>query len=35
MKIYTIREKGLPVWKVKLDIKGLIGKLFKPTFRKK
>jgi hypothetical protein len=29
MKIYTIREKGLPVWKVKLDIKGWIVKLFK------
>jgi hypothetical protein len=29
MKIYTIREKGLPVWKAKLDIKGWLVKLSK------
>ena len=29
MKIYTIREKGLPVWKVKLYIKGRLINLFK------
>ena len=27
MKIYTVRENGLPVWKLKLDIKGWIIKL--------
>jgi hypothetical protein len=29
MKIYTVRENGLPVWKLKLDIKGRIIKLLK------
>jgi len=29
MKIYTVRENGLPVWKLKLDIKGWIIKLIK------
>ena len=29
MKVYTIRKNGLPVWKLKLDIKGWISRTFK------
>ena len=31
MKIYTIRENGLPVWKIKIDLKTWLCKLLKKS----
>lgn len=29
MKVYTIRKNGLPVWKIKIDVKSWLKNLFK------